>query len=106
MVSVKKETLNYFIGTALLAILNFAVSILYGDMFSPEDYGAYSLAFATYSLLSQMVVGWVSMSLIRYYIVHKKAGTDHKLISSVFVQHIVFSILQFILIVLSRSCLV
>ena len=98
MVSVKRETLNYFIGTALLAALNFVVSILYGDMFSPEDYGGYSLVFATYSLLSQIAVGWVSSSLIRYYVSKKKENQIDKLIGSVFIQHIIFSVLEFILV--------
>ena len=101
MVSIKKETFNYFIGTALLALLNFIVSILYGDMFSPEDYGEYSLVFATYSLLSQIVVGWVSSSLIRYYAAHKKENRTEKLIGSIFIQHIVFSVLEFVLVILS-----
>lgn len=96
MASIRKETLTYFIGTLLLAILNFIISIMYGDMFSPDDYGGYSLVFAMYSLLSQIAVGWVTASLVRYYASHKNEKKDHKLIGSIFIQHIFFSIIELI----------
>lgn len=105
MSSIKRETLSYFIGTALLAVLNFAVSILYGDMFSPDDYGNYSLTFATYSLLSQVAVGWVSSSLIRYYVAHKREEREHKLIGSIFIQHIAFSIFEIISVIVMMNLL-
>lgn len=105
MSSIKKETASYFIGTSLLAVLNFVVSILYGDMFSPDDYGNYSLTFATYSLLSQIAVGWVSSSLIRYYVAHKKENREHKLIGSIFIQHVFFSIFEVISVIAMMNVL-
>ena len=87
MKSKGKETLIYFIGTVLLSILNFIISILYGNMFSSNDFGVYSLSFSTYTLISQLLIGWVSQSIIRFY----KEKDNKKLANSIYTFHIIAS---------------
>ena len=89
-----KETLIYFIGTILLSILNFVISILYGNMFSTNDFGIYSLAFSTYTLISQLLIGWYEKSIIRFY---NNKKDNESLVSSVYSFHIITSILLILL---------
>lgn len=67
MIEKIKETGIYFIGTLGVAILSFVISLLYTRMFSPEDYGTYSLIAALYNLLFQLLTGWMTHSILRYY---------------------------------------
>ncbi len=88
-----KETLIYFIGTIMLSILNFIISILYGNMFTTNDFGVYSLVYSSYALISQLLIGWVSQSIIRFY----KKNNDKTLKSSIYTFHIIASFLLIIL---------
>ena len=88
MVNYKKEMIIYFIGTVMLAVLNFIISILYGSMFSTNDFGIYSLIFSLYSLISQFLNGWLSQSLIRFYSIEN----DKSIVSSTYLMHFIFSI--------------
>ncbi len=81
-----KETGMYLIGTVMVSILGFILSILYSKMFNPYDYGIYSLVYSTYSLITNIYGGWISLSMIRnaeQYIIQKKEnvffGTFYKL---------------------------
>lgn len=70
-----KETGIYLIGTLAVSILGFILSILYSKMFTPYDYGVYSLVYSTYSLITSIFSGWLSLSMIRHaekYILVKK----------------------------------
>ena len=60
-----KETGMYLIGTVMVSILGFILSILYSKMFNPYDYGIYSLVYSTYSLITNIYGGWISLSMIR-----------------------------------------
>ena len=60
-----KETGIYFLGTILVSILGFILSILYSKMFTPYDYGVYSLVYSTYSLITSLYSGWLAVSMIR-----------------------------------------
>lgn len=82
-----KETIIYFIGTIILSVLNFIISILYGNMFSTNDFGMYSLTFSTYTLISQLLIGWVSQSIIRFY----NKNDNNKLVNSIYTFHIIAS---------------
>ena len=62
-----KETGVYLIGTIGVAILSFIISLLYSSMFSPKDFGVYSLVSALYTLLFQLFTGWMTHSILRYY---------------------------------------
>lgn len=89
MTKAKVNTLIYFVGTIILTILNFIISLLYSNMFNPESYGSYSLVFSVYSLISQILIGWIGQATIRYY----TKDLRKKMISSVLITHFFFSIL-------------
>ena len=93
MNNIKKETATYLIGTVLLSILNFIISVLYSEMFIPNDFGIYSLTFATYSLISQLLIGWVSQAIIRYY----NKNNKNNIFSTILIMLITLFVLLFIM---------
>lgn len=92
-----KETIIYFIGTMIVAGLSFILSLLYSNMFSPYDYGLYSLAFSTYSLISELYGGWMIQSLLRNSNEYKKNNMIDKLYGTYFKSHIILSIIFLII---------
>lgn len=60
-----KETGIYLVGTIAVSLLGFILSVLYSKMFTPYDYGVYSLVYSTYSLIASVYGGWLSLSMIR-----------------------------------------
>ena len=70
----KKEVILYFISTSIISVLGFVLSILYSKMFSPSDYGIYSLAWSTYNLMLNIYAGWISSSIIRCFQEYKDKG--------------------------------
>lgn len=91
--SIKKETFVYFVGTVMLSILNFVISLLYSKMFSPRDFGTYSLVLGTYTLISQICVGWMTQSIIRNSVNYKAEEQEKKFYGSFFQLHFLMSIL-------------
>lgn len=67
MISRLKETGIYLIGTIGVAVLSFIISLLYSSMFSPRDFGVYSIVSALYTLLFQLFTGWMTHSILRYF---------------------------------------
>ena len=86
-----KETLIYLIGTIIVSVLGFILSVLYSSMFTPSDYGKYSLILSLYSLFSQFFFGWIPLSFIRNYMLYSKNNKSDKLISSLMILHLLFS---------------
>lgn len=60
-----KELIVYFVSSSIISILGFVLSLLYSKMFSPSDYGEYSIAFSTYNLILNIYCGWITSSIIR-----------------------------------------
>ncbi len=93
-----KETIIYFIGTVLVSILGFIMSVLYSKMFKPYDYGVYSLVYSLYNLLLNIYAGWISLSIIRNAKVYKNKNQSNELFSSFFLLHIIMSFAFFVIV--------
>ena len=61
-----KEVSHYMVGNVSVAILGFAISLLYSRMFDPEAFGVYSQVSGVYSLIVQIYGGWMISSIQRY----------------------------------------
>lgn len=61
-----KEVSHYMVGNVSVAILGFAISLLYSRMFDPEAFGIYSQVSGVYSLIVQIYGGWMISSIQRY----------------------------------------
>lgn len=81
---IAKDTLFYFIGTLIVSIISFCITTLHSSMFSTEDYGLYSLVFSSYQLLNSIIVGWMSLSILRFTDEYKSNGKLDLLLSTVF----------------------
>ena len=88
----------YFCGSIVVSILGFVLSILYSNMFNPDDYGIYSLVYSLYNLIVQVYSGWIALSLIRNYEIYKINNKERKLCGTLFVMQL---LLSFILISIS-----
>lgn len=87
-----KEMTIYFVGTIVIAVLGFVMSLLYSEMFTPSDYGIYSLALSTYSLVSQLYGGWMIQSLLRNANRYVLDNNSDKLYGSLFQTNIIMSL--------------
>lgn len=94
-ISKKKETFIYMIGTIMVSVIGFIISIIYSHLFNPSDFGMYSLSYSFYSLISQLYFGWIPLSLLRNS--EKYKNNSKKLYGSFFILHIIMSLLFFVL---------
>ncbi len=62
----------YLAGTVLPMLVGFVRSPIYTRIFTPGEYGYYSLVFITYSYLSIACYSWLISSFWRFYINYKK----------------------------------
>lgn len=93
-----KELIIYFICTVLVSALGFIISLLYSKMFSPEEYGVYSLAYNTYVLISQLLGGWISLSILRNAKVYKENSKYDSFFGTFLILNLFLSIIFIILI--------
>ena len=68
-----KDMSQYFPSMAIPAIVGIIALPIITRLFLPADYGNYVLVIATVSILSTLV-GWVSMSVVRFYPAYEKEG--------------------------------
>ena len=68
-----KDMSKYLPAQIVPGIVGFISIPIVTRLFSPGDYGSYSLVLATVAILSTLV-GWLSMSIIRFYPVFKREG--------------------------------
>ena len=68
-----KDIAQYFPSMAIPAIVGIIALPIITRLFPPADYGNYVLVIATVSILS-VLVGWVSMSVVRFYPAYEKEG--------------------------------
>jgi len=68
-----KDMAEYFPSMAIPAIVGILALPIVTHLFPPADYGNYVLVIATVSILSTLV-GWVSMSVVRFYPAYEKEG--------------------------------
>ncbi|MGZ5491462.1 MAG: lipopolysaccharide biosynthesis protein, partial [Nitrososphaeraceae archaeon] len=62
-----KDIAKYLPSTIIKGIAGFASIIIITRLFPPDDYGIYSLVWATVNILILLIGGWLSMSIIRFY---------------------------------------
>ena len=61
-----KDILKYAPARIAPATMGFIAVPILTRFFAPEDYGNYALVMTTVSVLA-LIVGWLSMSIIRFY---------------------------------------
>ena len=101
MIEKLKETGIYFIGTVGVAIFSFIISILYTRMFSTDDYGIYSLIAAFYNLIYQLLTGWMTHSILRYYPEEQKRDGSYIFRNTMLRIHIILLFIFFLLIIIA-----
>ena len=93
-----KDSIIYFIGSIIVAILGFVISLLYSYYFNPGEYGIHSLASSTYMLLSQICGLWMSTGILRFYEKYRKKNKTDEFYTSIYLTNLIISILFAILI--------
>ena len=93
-----KESIIYFVGSIIVAVLGFILSLLYSYYFTPNDYGIHSLASSTYMLLSQFCGVWMSTGVLRFNEKYKNNNNGDKLYSSMYITVFAISIMFIILV--------
>ena len=68
-----KDLLKYLPAQIAPATLGFIAVPIITRLFTPSDYGEYALVMATVSVMA-IAVGWLSMSIIRFYPAYEKEG--------------------------------
>ncbi len=68
-----KDMSKYLPAQIIPGVVGFISIPIVTRLFSPGDYGNYSLVLATVTILS-LLVGWLSMSIIRFYPVFERDG--------------------------------
>ena len=68
-----KDLLKYLPAQIAPAIVGFIAIPIITRLFAPADYGNYVLVIATVSILAA-IVGWLSMSIIRFYPAYERDG--------------------------------
>ena len=68
-----KDTVKYLPSKIIPAMVGIVALPIITRLFTPADYGNYVLVIATVSILSTLV-GWVSMSVVRFYPAYEKEG--------------------------------
>ena len=92
-----KELIIYFISSALTSVLGFVLSILYSKMFSPSDYGIYSIAASTYNLVLNLYCGWITSAIIRCFQEYENKNKIDKFYGSFFQLQIILGIIFLII---------
>ena len=69
--SLFKDIIKYIPSKIIPAIVAFISIPIITRLFSPADYGDYILVLSTFTILTTLV-GWISMSIIRFYPLYKK----------------------------------
>lgn len=86
----------YFLGTGIPALIVLLRTPIYTRLFTPEDFGNYTLVFITFNYLSIVLFSWLGACIYRYYNQFKDKGTLPLLFSSIlslFLPAILFLIL-------------
>ena len=91
-----KETSIYFIATIMVSILGFILSLLYSKMFSPYDYGVFSIVYGTYNLITNICSGWIVAAIIRNFKLYEKNSRKKEFYGS-FYQFQIFLAIIFII---------
>lgn len=92
-----KESFFYFLGSIVVAVMGFIISLLYSYFFNPSDYGTHSLASSTYMLLSQFFGLWLSTSVLRFNENYRRKGKSNTFLTTIYLTQFILSI-AFILI--------
>ena len=78
-----RDIMWYLLGSAIPMTIAFIRSPIYTRIFSPEDYGYYTLAFITFNYLSLVFFSWLSGCVWRYYNQFKKEKKLNTLITGI-----------------------
>ncbi len=94
-----KDILWYFVGSVVPLLIGLLKSPIYTRVFSPADYGAYSLVFISFNYLSVICYSWIISCAWRFFHQYKEKGEINRLFSN-----LVFLYALFSLVILIVSC--
>ncbi len=94
-----KDFVKYIPSQLVLGLIGIIAIPIVTRLFSPSDYGNYVLVITTMSILT-IIIGWLSMSVIRFYSIFELEGRL-KVLSSLVVKWVVVSVAILVFIFLS-----
>ena len=74
----------YLLGSTVPMVIGLIRSPIYTRIFTPEEYGYYSLIFISFNYLSIVFFSWLASCMWRYYNYFKNSHSLHRLYSAVF----------------------
>lgn len=87
-----KDIVWYLIGTAIPLFVGLLKSPIYTRVFSPAEYGAYSLVFISFNYLSLICHSWIISCAWRFYHQYKEKGQIDRLFSNLIFLYVLFSL--------------
>jgi O-antigen/teichoic acid export membrane protein len=84
VISTIADSLIYIPTQLVPAILGFFALAFYTRVFSPSDYGDYSLLIVTISILSVFIYSWMNSSMLRFFSAYERDDTLQEFLSTSF----------------------
>ena len=79
----QKDLFWYLLGSIMPALLSFIRNPIFTRIFTPEEYGYYSIVVHTFSYLSIILFSWIGSCLWRYYFEYRKKNELKTLYSNI-----------------------
>src|SRR5690554_2891384 len=81
---ISKDVIKYLPSKFIPAIIGLISLPIYTSIFSPTDYGLYSMIVSLVGLISSICAGWLSHSALRYYDEYKVENKEKEYFSTLF----------------------
>ena len=91
-----KSIFKYMPSVIIPTICTLFITILYGNFLTPDQYGEFNIFITTISILDVIFFSFISLSVIRFYIVYKQ-GKEVELLSTYFISLILILVGLFII---------
>lgn len=86
--AVFRDILKYLPSGVVPGIVGFVCIPIFTRLFSPQEYGNYSIAMATVMVMT-VILGWLPMGIVRFYPVYEKKGNLHRFETSIFISNLI-----------------
>ena len=93
----QKDLFWYLLGSIIPSLLSFIRNPIFTRIFTPEEYGYYSIVVHTFSFLSIILFSWIGSCLWRYYFEYKKKKELKILYSNIITLLLISSIIVLVL---------
>ncbi|WP_291735087.1 hypothetical protein, partial [Clostridium sp.] len=91
-----KSIFKYMPSVIIPTICTLFITILYGNFLTPDQYGEFNIFITTISILDVILFSFISLSVIRFYIVYKQ-DKEVELLSTYFISLILILVGLFII---------